>query len=329
MNKFPPIEQFRHVIAKVARKAAFAGLDAAGEPIYETLARRPMLRFEGTVKLHGTNAGIVFDERGTTFQSRERELSAEADNSGFFAHFAPRIEALANLREAIGGEGTVFGEWCGQGIQKGVAISSCPRMFVIFAVKVGEQWISLKDLGPLTDEAASIFSIENFPFYTIEIDFENPAAAQNRLVEMTNLVEAQCPVGAAFGIDGIGEGIVWRCVSPGWESSDFWFKVKGEKHSESKVKVLAEVDAEALFAANEFVERVVTDARLEHGLQNLRDEQQKPFEMESIGDFLRWVLNDVMKEEVDVIAASGLDPKKLGGPIAKKAKRWFIERLNA
>lgn len=329
MLKFPPIEQFRHTIAKVNRKAQFVGLDEAGEPIFNPLAVRPELIFVGTVKLHGTNAGIVFDERGVTFQSRERELTAEADNCGFYAHMSQQHDALESLRMKIGGSGVIYGEWCGQGTQKGVAISSCPKMFVVFAAKIGDEWVPPSGLLALEEPASSIYSICHYETWRVAINFESLASAQNLLVELTTEVEKQCPVGAAFGIDGIGEGIVWRCVTPGWESSDFWFKVKGEKHSESKVKVLAEIDTEAMFQAEQFVTRAVTEQRLEHGLQNLRDEQMKPFEMSSIGDFLRWVFNDILKEEADVIAMSGLDPKKLGGPIAIKAKRWYIERLNA
>jgi len=37
----------------------------------------------------------------------------------------------------------------------------------------------------------------------------------------------------------------------------------------------------------------------------------------------------VIKEESDTILASQFDVKKLGGPIALVAKRWFVEQLNA
>ncbi len=46
MKKFPSIEQFRHAVRAVRDRASFNGT-----PV-------PTLRFRGTVKLHGTNAGI-------------------------------------------------------------------------------------------------------------------------------------------------------------------------------------------------------------------------------------------------------------------------------
>jgi hypothetical protein len=51
--------------------------------------------------------------------------------------------------------------------------------------------------------------------------------------------------------------------------------------------------------------------------------------MSSMGDFIRWVYGDVIKEESDTIAASGFDVKKLGVPIANASRKWYVEKLNA
>ena len=178
----------------------------------------------------------------------------------------------------------------------------------------------------LENPAASIYSIYQFPKWFMSIDFEHPEAKQNLLGELTQAVEDECPVGKHFGNLGIGEGIVWRCVED--PSPDLWFKVKGEKHSATKVKTLAAVDVDAVASLQAFVTQTVTEARLQQGLQHLVNEQRKPFALPSLGDFIRWVHGDVIKEEADTLEASGLDPKKLGGPIALVAKRWYIEKLN-
>jgi len=73
---------------------------------------------------------------------------------------------------------------------------------------------------------------------------------------------------------------------------------------------------------------VVTEARLEQALHNLVNEQLKPFAMTSMGDFIHWVHQDVLKEEADTIQASGIEYKKLGSPIALVAKRWFAAKLD-
>jgi len=335
MHKFPSINQFRQVVRNVCNKARYVGLDEAGEPVYNHAAGLPTLSFYGTVKLHGTNAAIVFTKGGVSFQSRERVLTLTEDNAGFMNHFVQFPEALLDMRDDIckacklhrTGDHTVavYGEWCGGNIQKGVAITGLAKMFVIFAIKVNDEWIDFRDI-PLLNSYVSIYHVNQFGGWFVTVDFNQPEVAQNLFVKITEQVEAQCPVGSAFGVDGVGEGVVWRCTTD--PSEELWFKVKGEKHSASKVKTLGSIDVEAMQSQNAFVAATVTENRLEQGLQNLVNEQLKPFDMTSMGDFIRWVHTDIVKEESDVIAASGLDPKKVGGPIAKAARSWYVKRYN-
>lgn len=337
MNKFPSIKQFRDVIREVKRKAEFMGLDAAGEPIINPAPKLPTLNFRGSVKMHGTNAAIVFTPEGIVFQSRERVLTIESDNAGFCNHMmehgnvlrtiAGKIEKQEGLSPVLDNTIAIFGEWCGGNVQKGVALNGLPKMFVAFAVQINGEWIDINDFPWLTDSSASIYNVGQFEQYAMTIDFERPEIAQNELGAITMAVEARCPVAAQFDSIGTGEGVVWRCVEN--PSSDLWFKVKGEKHSASQVKTLAAVDVEAVSAVRDFVAMAVTEQRLEQGLQNLLNEQQKPFAMSSVGDFIRWVYGDVIKEESDTIQASGFDPKKLGGPISQACKRWYVAKLDA
>jgi hypothetical protein len=343
MIKFPSIEQFRNVIRHVKTHAQYAGKDENGDAIFDPSKPIPTLKFRGTVKLHGTNAGIVYDVATDSFsyQSRERVLSLTQDNAGFMLAQMKNEEIwrdVANqaIREILPSMSiakvAIFGEWCGAGIQKGVALTELPKMFVVFAVKVvftdeTTRWLPVGEFD-IHYEEDRVFNIDTFPTFEVEIDFNHPELAQNKMIEITEEVEKECPVGKYFGVSGIGEGVVWTCVADGWNDSGTWFKVKGEKHSVSKVKTLAAVDVEAVATMKAFVESVVTEARLEQGLDNLVREQLKPVEMTSMGDFIRWVFNDVLKEEQDTIVASGIDPKKLGGPIANAARPWFVKKVN-
>lgn len=339
--RFPSIEQFKNVIRNVQHKTRYVGQDENGKVIYDPYKALPKLKFRGTVKLHGTNSCVNFMEDGSiNFQSRERVLSLQSDNAGFCLFMSNKTDTLLGLEieicntlSATPAQILIFGEWCGGNIQRGVAISGLPKMFVIFGVRVryGEDWfwVDLEKISHVSSPENQIFNALDFESYEIEIDFEKPELAQNQIIEWTLKVENQCPVGKHFGKDGVGEGIVFSCIEDGWRSSDFFFKSKGEKHSASKVKTLAPVDVEAIKAMSDFVEYAVTENRLLQGLQNLVREQQKPFEMTSIGDFIRWVFNDIVKEEADTIVASQLDPKKLGGPIANASKKWYISKLNS
>lgn len=314
---FPSIEQFRHVVRAERETAAFHG-------------REPAVReYVGTIKLHGTNAGITRQADGSIiFRSRSRIITPEDDNAGFAKWMTAHIDEVRSIFVPFhsGAEVTVFGEWCGQGIQNNVGISALQKMFVIFALLLDDGWHDVQ-LIP-SNQGARIFNVFDYPFWVRTIDFSKPEAIQNELVALTEAVEAECPVAKAFGHSGIGEGIVWTPMT-GDRSSRYWFKVKGEKHSSSKVKVLAAVDVERFAKRDELVTAICTEARLQQGIDLHVGEFGRALEMKAIGEYLRWVFNDVIKEEADTIAASGFEQKELGKPISDIAKRFYIKAVEA
>lgn len=321
MKKYPSIEQFRSVIRTVKAQHDFKGLDDQLKPIYQHTSNYPLLKFIGTVKLHGTNAGIVrYGKRDLQFQSRERVLTLEQDNAGFMRYM---IDINWNgfldqfsYKESI----AVYGEWCGGSIQKNVALNKLPKMFVIFGLKIDDEWVDLpKDFHY---NSVGIYNIYQFPTFEIDIDFENPELAQNKMIELTLGVEEKCPVGNYFGVDGIGEGIVFTCL----KDQDLKFKSKGEKHSVSKVKVLNSVNVEEIESINKFVDYAVTKNRLKQGIDILA-EQSLIIDNKRIGEFLGWVVKDVLKEETDTIIENNLDEKKVKSAIVNKARVWFLNNF--
>lgn len=339
--KFPSIEQFRNVVKSVQHRTNYDGIDPETGKAKFVPRTQPKLKFRGTTKLHGTNAAIVLHKDDSiTFQSKERVLSLTQDNAGFLLHMSDQtstlVQMFGDIAEALDARDAdviaVYGEWAGGNIQSNVAIHGMEKFFAIIAVRVVEgdtsRWGDIGLIRHCKFPQARIFHAMDFGFWEAEIDFERPLEIQNYLGELTLKVEEECPAGKFFGKSGVGEGIVWTCVTPGWESSEFWMKIKGEKHSVSKVKTLAPVDVEAVRAVSDFVDSVVTEARLTQGAQNLVREQGLEFEMANMGPFIKWVYADVMKEEMDTIVANQLDPKKLGGPLANKARAWFVTKFN-
>lgn len=317
MIKFPSIDQFRNIIREVRSNHDYTGKDETGEPMFNHMSPYPTVTFYGTVKLHGTNAAIVKYKDRIEFQSRERVLSIDSDNAGFMlANSNKNLDFLFTDLE-FEDHIAVYGEWCGQGIQTGVAVSQLPRMFVVFAYKIDGMWFD----HLRSDPDQQIYSIDDFDSWVMNIDFNNPEAVQNQLIELTEKVESECPVGKRFGVSGIGEGIVWV-------SSDrrYCFKVKGEKHSSSKVKTLAAVDTEQIESMNQFIDYALTESRLKQGLTKL-EEMGKEVSQKSTGDFLRWIVGDIMKEEEDTIIKNQFDPKKLNPIISNKARQWFFNNL--
>ena len=341
MIKFPSIDQFRTVVSNVNRHFNFVGLDENGEAIYDPTLPKPTLKFKGTVKLHGTNAGVSYNEiEGLWAQSRENIITPEHDNAGFafFAH-THETEFLRMFFDVAAKEDidlhkntiSIYGEWAGKGIQKGVGISEIPKSFFIFGVKITPHteteeelkenpayWV---DCSYLRDNEVKIFNIEDFPTYEMEIDFNMPQLVQNDLADLTIAVEEQCPVANHFGAVGIGEGIVWTCEFKGVVHR---FKVKGEKHSSSKVKTLASVDIEKLNSISDFITYAVTESRFNQALENTFPNNE-PIDVKKMGDLIRWVVNDVIKEESDTLAKNGLEPKDVNKYVSAAVREMFFK----
>lgn len=333
MKKFQEIDQFRHALRNVQHKAQFVGLDAAGEHIMNRLAIMPKLRYESTVKIHGCCSSVRIEGDKTTPQSRNNELTVENDNYGFAARVAYIKEkgVFDFFKATFGDNIIVHGEWAGKGIQDTVAVSQVDKFWAIFRIeKISDdehrEWVNFRDIDFTGLNQYGVYSIYQFGVEDLTIDFEKSAEDINRINEMTLKVEESCPVGRFFGVEGVGEGRVWSCIEDGWKSSKYVFKVKGDKHSKSKVKKLAAVDVEKMKSIEDFVNKHLSEERLIQAW-NWLGEQKKPQDETSTGDFIKWLFNDIIKEESDELTASGLTVKDLGGVVAKTAKIWFFKKL--
>jgi RNA ligase len=336
MIKYPSIGQLRNVVHKIRAISSFDYKTKDGEIIYKKNVEFPTLQYKGTVKLHGTCSSVVVTpKKKIKIQSRNRIIDIHNDNNGFARFVTEEIgeNVFISMAEGIGLKNdpiTFFGEWCGSGIQKGVGICQLEKMFVIFSIRIGKNekttWnnntLIIKEMLP-----KRIFVIDQFPTYKVDIDFNTPKLIQNKLVENTNNVEKECPVAKYFGVSGFGEGIVYKCETPGYKSSDYWFKVKGAKHQTSKVKKLAKVDTEKLATVNDFVKYVITENRLNQGIEYF-NEMKIATTIENIGKFISWVFCDVMKEENDTMASSGLVKKDVSKSIAIVCKKWYFDYLD-
>lgn len=327
--RFPSIGQYKNIVKHVRANAEWVG--------ESTL---PTIDFIGTVKLHGTNSAIVFNADGTThYQSRDRILTIEQDNAGFCMWGERNSSALTDVADAIWLEDSpkqiaIFGEWCGGNIQSSVALRDLPKMFVVFRITMvydnnGE--ITTVDLSPSVIiqhmhlvNHPDIKCIYDFPHWMVSIDFNNPAFYQNQLVDITTAVENECPVGKQLGVSGVGEGVVW------WNhTTNLTFKVKGSKHSVTKVhtlKNIAAVDIEVLNQVKELADMVITPARVQQGADKLV-EQGLSVDIQHTGSFIKWIVADCIKEERDVIISSGFKMSDVITHLTKRAKEEWFELL--
>ncbi len=345
MIKFPSIEQLRTVVKHIRDNAKYHNV-----PV-------PVVRFEGTVKLHGTNASVCYDPVADEVwaQSRENIITPEKDNAGFAMWVHSKREEFKDLFRRLSqgtdpgpegsGEGEIiqiYGEWCGGSIQKGVGLNQLPKMFVVFGIRVSfdgesQDWFSRSLLesymGP-TVNGVDIFHIYQFPSWVIDIDFSQPELKQNELIAITIAVEDECPVAKQLLGDKavgplIGEGVVWiakEAIDSPINIDGLRFKVKGEKHSVSKVKVLAAVDTEKVASVNEFAENVCTESRYEQMLDKMRQEGLDSKDVKNTGVFIKYVMNDIVKEELDTIADNGLTTKDIAGPCSNRCRQYYMNQ---
>jgi hypothetical protein len=133
-------------------------------------------------------------------------------------------------------------------------------------------------------------------------------------------------------IELIGEGIVWSCVGTqdpiSFNFSDLTFKVKGPKHSDTKVTTLAEVDIEKVNSIRICAELVATPHRFEKAIAYLQEQypRQDVFDNRYIGEYLKWLAQDIIKEETDTILGNDLDVKDVNKHAGILAKKWFAEQ---
>ena len=267
--------------------------------------------FIGTVKLHGTHADILVDAFDhITYQSRNRiDITPESDNQGFAAFCAsrgPRIKRLfASVRERWRelhasdklGDGSIVlaGEWIGQNVPRGVAISQLSRRFVVCGIQINGVWEPMERYVDIADEEAAIVNISRGGFYHLDLELADDGARfMEAAKKLTLEVEASCPFGRAMGVEGPGEGIVWvpapSSVLP--NTAALWLKTKGEHFAatNSMPNILPDhVDRRA--RAKAFAAAACTKSRLEQGWQYL-EEMGIERSMKGYAELLRWEKGD-------------------------------------
>ena len=118
----------------------------------------------------------------------------------------------------------LFGEFAGQGIMKGVAVSEIEKSFFAFGLYYLHEDGSVTKstiIDGLENNNLNIYNIFMFDNKTINIDFNNTGKPSIKLLKILS-VEEECPVGKHFGISGVGEGVVLLS-----ECGNYIFKSKG------------------------------------------------------------------------------------------------------
>jgi hypothetical protein len=291
----------------------------------------PVVEYRAKVKLHGSNCAVQITDGGLFAQSRTSLLTPESDYKGFATWMHAHDSYFAQLSRGI----VVFGEWCGPGVEKGMAISQAKRkVFAVFAVQAGDRIVydpdEVRGLVPATGAPEDLFVLP-WEGREIVIDYGVRSALDTVAAELNDrvaAVEREDPwVKLVFGISGIGEGLVFYPTGVDGSRPDvdpeslsrLMFKAKGEKHRTAGTRTAVQVDASVAASVDELVSLMVTQARLEQGLGAVGGRDPR-----LTGKFLAWITADVRKESVAELEASGLSWAQVEKPIQARARAWFL-----
>jgi hypothetical protein len=342
--RWPKIRSF-HAMLKNAKRI---DNDLPGEVVYR-----------GKIKLHGQNVGITIQrpldddcQPTVSIQSRNHvvdncTLAGEVvfpDNVSFFTdlwgYFVSQFKQCNSSPDCS--QFTIFGEWCGKGIQKHAAISTIDeKVFAIFAIDfMGRLMVEPDDITTfLTCNGANIMPprVHVLPWQTdfVSVDFEDEKKAQAVLDELDELVVECCRcdpwVQETFGISGLGEGLVLYPVSK-YSLLDhiecqsltrpafgiYGFKAKGEQFRVVENKKSATVKVPKVVNTIKFVSVVCTEARLEQavfetGATSITDTRH----------VLDWIRNDIQCECQLEMEESGVTLKTINKALGRHVCSWF------
>jgi len=255
---------------------------------------------------------------------------------------------------------SVYFEWCGGNIQSNSCVTGLDKMAIIFryfkvspvesqaddeeddksakwletgvvknveGIYPGKVWVSNKE--------KNIHNVMDFPTVSLTIDFNDPSSAQSEMIKLTEEVEKNSGIANAFNkSENVGEGWVWSFVD-NRGNLQRW-KTKGEAHSKSskgpKIKTLKPVDSVLEQKKIDFVNNIAcTEGRLNQMwteiVHSTYNGDKSLINIKDMGSFLKLVNSDVIKEEMDIMASQGLEPKQINGLISKVARDWFKEQL--
>lgn len=336
-KKFSKIKQFRETMNEIINSLQYCGRDENNNPIYDKSIKLPTINCYGTIKIDGTNIGISEYGHKRFIQSREKYISETTDIYDAFHFFMKDhkqdFDNIFNqIYDKYGYDENftyyIYGEYFGKGISgHKSAISELDHKYIIFDVEI----ITDKNIIIINDEdikrliGNDIFNVHMFDTYNIDINLNNLHEASNKLTQLVQSIEHQCPVGKYFSSTGDCEGIVWKTMV---NKKIYLFKTKSQKFSvtnKNRTKTKIDIEPEIINSVKEFINYAVTNNRLDQGLNVIC---QNNITSDHIKPFVNWVISDIFSEEIDVINNNNLPVKLLRCEIANIARKFIINKLN-
>ena len=266
-----------------------------------------------TEKLHGTSAHLMYKKE----QDKIIYFSGGSTRLTFINLFdSDRL--LEKFRE-MDNDIIIYGEAYG-GKCQGMSESYGKELrFIGFEVKINNIWLDV----PNAEDVCTKFDIEFVPYERIECILENIDRERDR----DSIISKR-----RTGKDGIiREGVVLRPITEwvhqGQNEGTIRVKHKRAEFMETRTKRkvgLSDEDLRVLSISKEIADEWVTSMRVIHVLDKL----PHVIDMKDTPEFIKAMLEDVLRESKDEIVDSKEARKAICNKAARMLKQHFMDKLN-
>jgi len=330
-----------------ANRLAYANYDPSlGEPPTEAqiellqsyIPDMPTLTMIGSEKLHGENMAVCYSNKELWVQGRNRIRTLLGDQNGM-AQFVESTKdiwitlfsQIKNTYEVNTDESTIVldCEWAGDNIQKGnAACSGTDKGAYIFdylrVINNDTSETKFKSTEGLNiPEGKSIYLMKSFGSYKLILDLNNPTKCDLDLKALALKIEEHSPIAEYFDKpDNVGEGVYLTCFH---NEKLLRLKAKGTKHG-GKPKTPRQpkipLTDEQLIAIAKLANEVTPEWRLNQAIT-----ETNAIEIKHVGEVIKWMMQDILKEEQPVILESNIEFKKAQGAIVQIVKDYYFDSI--
>lgn len=319
------MEPLRNIVRDLTFSSALIGTEN-NQPIYDGSKPKPIIRFQGTVKIDGVQAGISYSAKDNIwYQSKDCILSDWQKHYGFVDFCKERLDILHELlTKSYDKMGdlpedediiTIFGEWAGEGVCTKAAIGNLPPSFYIYGLKLSKSWDKSwwYDYSGMSSIEHNIFNIKEFPTYEVDVDFNDIQKSYAEIKHISQQVTDECPVAKTLGVDGSGKGIIWRGVH---NNHVYIFKMLGNE------PIIPAVEAKTIpDDLSKYVDEIINKERVIDAALDCNIPQWCP--KIHMGEVISKIWKDIIHTEIEVLASDKYERYDINLAISRKIKEIY------
>jgi len=302
----------------------------------------PTIELFGSEKLHGENMAVCYSRGEIWVQGRNSIRTVLGDQNGMAQFVEERKPTFQTIFNEIAetcylntDEVTIVldGEWAGGNIQRGnAACSGTDKGFYLFDLcrvisNEDDEVLSYVSTFGIENKDHSIYNMAEFGRYTITLDLNDKEGSYAKLEAMMLSIEEKSPIAAYFEKpDNVGEGVLFHTVV---NDKVLRLKVKGEKHGGKPKTPKPPKDPKRRLTSEQAklldtIAGTVTPVwRLNQAIT-----ETNSTEMKQMGEVIKWVLADIVKEDLDVITDAKLTLKEVQSTVVAIIRDYYTNHLN-